>query len=132
AIQADKDLLCQVFRIASRSRKPVANVVDTPILLADKLLPGACIASNAAPNQSRCERILFQPLLASSTWALDHSHSRLRNWRDHHRVTQCGRRRSGQQSMTYELMRRRQLRGTSASYQAGRNPSRAPTLTRLG
>ena len=44
AVKPYEDFLGQVFRIALRSSKPVANVVDTPILLPDEVLPRRRIA----------------------------------------------------------------------------------------
>ena len=61
-IQANKNLLGQVLGIARRAGEAIANVVDTPVLLLDKLLPSGSIAGDASSNQGISKRVFFQPV----------------------------------------------------------------------
>src|SRR5690349_1179983 len=74
-IQPDKYLLGKILSVSGRAGKTIANVVDTPVLMFDELLPCGRIACDASTNQGIGERVFFQPV-----WASFICHSRFWLW----------------------------------------------------
>ena len=50
-IHLDEDLLGEVLRVLGIPRKPVADVVDSPVIALDNLLPSRGIARNTATDE---------------------------------------------------------------------------------
>src|SRR5581483_3587516 len=53
AVHLDEDLLGEVLGVVGRSRKSIANVVNTPGVSLHDFLPGGGVAGNTSPNQHR-------------------------------------------------------------------------------
>ena len=51
AVKLEEDVLGQVFGVAGRAGKPVADGVNAPVLRDDKLLPGLLVARHALADQ---------------------------------------------------------------------------------
>src|SRR5580704_8286082 len=60
AVHLDEDLLGKVFSVVRRTREAVADVVDTPVVGLDDLLPSRGIAGDTAPDQHRNYLDVFQ------------------------------------------------------------------------
>jgi hypothetical protein len=51
--------LSEVFGVVLGTRKPITNVIDTPVVRADNLLPCGSVAAKATLDERSCELTLF-------------------------------------------------------------------------
>src|SRR5262249_51777163 len=73
AIHLDENLLRQVLSIIWRSGKAITDVVDSPMITLDDLLPSGCVAGNAATDQQSSHLGIFQVLLPGNSCGWDFS-----------------------------------------------------------
>src|SRR6185437_4126869 len=62
-IHLDENVLSKIFGFVARTGEAVANVVDAPVILANDVLPGSCVASHTATDQSSYDLGVLQPAL---------------------------------------------------------------------
>src|ERR1700751_3381040 len=73
SVHLDENLLCQVLGIMGRSCEAITDVVDTPMIPLDDLLPSGCVAGNAATDQQSSHLGVFQNLLPGNSCGWDFS-----------------------------------------------------------
>jgi len=78
AVDPQKDILREVFRLRAIPREPIANIEDAARMAAYKLLPGRTVALEALLDQLG---ILLQRLISLESWYGD--------MRDHPRSISC-------------------------------------------
>src|SRR5712692_7637972 len=78
AIHLDEDLLGQIVGVVARPSEPVADVVDSPVITLDDLLPCRCVARNTATDQQSSHMGVFQVSLPGISCGIRTSASDLR------------------------------------------------------